>query len=214
MLNDGKYATPLLVEATLLCMFVIGLVFLFNPGTDIMGWIIVFISQLSLFITVTYNVLRVHREDLIAFSLFASIGLTLVSIMFCVLFYDRVQRTNDVFNNTAVLDGIPKDLLFLFKTIFVSIFVFTAILYYIYLRQQEIPSKPLDAAALTKVLFSLYRDDVINITPGEDDYKRRLRLISEKSYVVSATILSLLLLALSSYSIYVTNLLKSINLLN
>lgn len=207
MLDDGQYACALLVEMTLFCMYLFGMVFLFSPHTEISGFITLACTLVVLLVVTTYNTYRAGAEDLIAFSLFASVGLSLVGVLFCVFFFNRVQSTADIFGQPSLLDGLPRDILTLFKTILVPIFLFTTVLTYMYLHYQQGSGEGqpiIDAKAILQIFFAAMTGAEVVL---EDKGPGRF-------YIMTGTVISCVLLALTAYNVYVANLLKSIVLLS
>jgi len=208
MIEDGVYACAMLLEMTLFCIYVFGIVFLFSPGTEVSGFITLAYANFALLVVTTYNTYRAGREDLIAFSLFCSVGLSLVGILFCVFFFNRIQQKVNIFGQPSSLNGLPRDILNLFKTIFIPIFVITTVLMYMYLKWQRGTSDgenpAINAQAILYTFYSAYSG-----TADKNEVREK-----EKYYVMTASILSCVLLALTAYNVYVANFLKSIVLLS
>jgi ABC-type Fe3+ transport system permease subunit len=204
MLDDGDYSTYMLVEMTIFCMYVFGLVFLFNPGTDFTGFLMLGYSNFALLTVLTYNAWRTGKEDIIAFAIVAGVSLSFVGILFCIFFYYRIKTTQDVFVNPGALDGLPRDVLNLFKTVFIAVFVFTTIVVFMFTNRLYSGKGLVDGSVIVKSFAAFFNGT--KMTSEEQD--------KEKSYIVFATIFTSVLLAVASYNVYVANFLKSIIITN
>jgi hypothetical protein len=210
MFEKGEYESDFLLEYILFYLFVLGIAFIYVPGTDLLGYILLAFSNIILLILAIYNSWRVHKEDLLNFLVVCSVSLSLVSILFCVFFYKRVSKITDVFNNPHKLNGLAMDVLNMFKGAFVAVFTFMAIQYYLFksrILEGDILGSN-DPSILVKMIFSFFKGS----KEGSEDQNKEER--RRQQGVVVLTFFTIIVLALTSFNVYVTNFLKSIPIVN
>jgi hypothetical protein len=190
---------------TFFCIYVLGLVFVYtSPRTEHMGLATLgFATALCMTLT-TYNVHRLGRFDLIGIALVASFALLLSSLVMILLFYDRKNTDGkDIVGTPSYLPGLGRDIITLFETIFIAIFVFLTLLQVLFLRNAYSPSAQKVSSGvplITKLLFSLVNGGKL-LSEDEQD---------QRSYVLTATPFAFITLALTSYTVYLTNVLQYI----
>ena len=210
MFEKGEYESNFLLEYILFYLFVLGIALMYVPGTDLLGYILLAFSNIILLVLAIYNTLRLHQEDLLNFLVVCSVALSLVSVLFCVIFYKRAAKVADVFNNPYVLNGLAMDVLNMFKGVFVAVFTFMAIQYCLFknriLEGDVIGSN--NPSILLKMIFSFFKGSV----EGSEDQKKEER--RRQQGVVVLTFFTIIVLALTSFNVYVTNFLKSVPIVN
>jgi hypothetical protein len=197
---------PYVFEISYLCMYAIGLTFVYKSAlTEHMGLITLGGTTALLFIHTTYNVHQLGRFDIIGFSLFASLALLLSSFVLVLLFYDRIHSLGkDLVGDPNLMPLLARDILTIFESLFIAIVVFLTLLVVLFLRNASTPSAQKVAGGsvplLTKLLFSLGNGG-LTLSPAEKE---------QRSYVLTATPFSIVLLSLTSYCVYIANVLQYI----
>jgi hypothetical protein len=196
----ADYSCFMLVDLTIFVMFIIGFVFLFNIATEWLGFVICGFAHILLFTTITFNVLRKQTEDMLAFSVFSSVGLSFVSILLCIMFYMRINVGQNTFLNPSILDGQPRTIFTTFKGLYVSALILSFILYGLYLYMNTVFKMKSSSGVpfVVETFFVFMRGDTVT---------------SEHIYTVVASILALAVLGISSYTVFETNKLNSIQVL-
>jgi len=197
---------PYIFEITYLGIYAIGMTFVYNSAlSEHMGLATLAFGTALLFLHTTYNVHQLGRFDLIGFALFASLALLLSSFTLVLLFYDRKnQAGKDLVGNPSLMPSLARDILTIFETLFIAIFVFLTLLQILFLRNANTPSAKSVAGGnvplLTKLIFSLGNGSV-KLTDAERE---------QRGYILTATPFSIVLLSLTSYCVYITNVLQYI----
>jgi hypothetical protein len=195
---------PYVFEISYLGIYAIGLTFVYNSAlTEHMGLTTLAFGTALLFIHTTYNVHQLGRFDIIGFSLFASLALLLSSFVLVLLFYNRIHGLGkDMVGNPAVMPLLARDILTIFESLFIAIFVFLTLLVVLFLRNASTPSAQKVAGGsvplITKLLFSLGNG---GLTLSKEEKEQR-------GYILTATPFSIVLLSLTSYCVYIANVLQ------
>lgn len=200
MAND--YSCFMFVEMTIFVMFVFGFVLVYHLPTEFLGFTICGFTHTLLFILITFNVLRKRTEDLLGFSLFAAVGLLFVSILFSILFYFKINNTHSTFKDPTLLDGKPRELFTKIKALYVSTLVLIFVLYALYMVMND----KFDFTSKTGTPFIV--DALFGL------FSRGEAFETKHTYLFGTTILAMAVLGTSSYSVYLTNLLNSVQILN
>jgi len=195
---------PYIFEISYLGIYAIGLAFVYNSAlSEHMGLLTLAFGTALLFIHTTYSIHQLGRFDIIGFSLFASLALLLSSFVLILLFYDRQNSVGkDLVGNPGAMPVLARDILTIFESLFIAIFVFMTLSQILFSRNafSEAAKKVAGGSTplLTKLIFSLGNGGRF-LSPAEKE---------QRSYVLTATPFSMVLLALTSYCVYITNVLQ------
>jgi hypothetical protein len=164
-----------------------------------MGLIVLAIGTACFFVLITQKFISLNQFDWIAFSLFASFGLLAASLTLVLMFLYRFNKKHtDFIAKPSILSGLARDVITLYETIFIVIFVFSMILFVMFIRNGQ--SLTTDKIPLmTKMIFSLWGD--VTLLPDEK---------TKRAYILFATPFAMVLLALTSYQVYIANVLQYI----
>jgi len=104
----------------------------------------------------------------------------------------------------STLSGLARDVITLYETIFIPIFVFSIILFVLFIRNGKTAAAAAVASGsvplMTKLIFSLWNGG--NMLTKEEREQR--------SYILTGTPFAMVLLALTSYEVYIANVLQYI----
>ena len=191
---ESKYSCFLMIELTLFFMFVLGFVFMFNIDTELMGFMIAAFTHFVLFVVVMYNILRANAKDMIAFSIFVSCGLAFGALLVCTFYLYKANKERSVASDQDPLKGLARDIVTMFKVLYVVCFVFFAILYTYYLWNQS-------SVSVTDIPFIISAVFALN---------RGAELTHENVYALVTAPLCMVLLGVASYNVYIISFLNKI----
>ena len=203
--DDKRMSCPYVFEMTFFCVFVLGITFVYSPRTEYMGLVTLTLACFVMFMVMVYHFHLLQRFDWVGFSLVASLGLTLSGFVMILQYYSTVTQTvGDVVASPSLLSAFAVDAIQLFETMFLAVFSIWTVLYLLFSFNAKRPSariynnQPLPL--LTKILFSVVEGNQ-NLNADERE---------QRSYVLGTLPLALTLLGISSYNVYVANILHYI----
>jgi len=113
-----------------------------------------------------------------------------------------MNNTHSIFTDPKALDGNPRDILTKFKAFYVSSMVLIFLLYGIYLYMND----KFDFTTKTGTPFIV--DALFGLLSRGEAFE------SKHAYLFVTTLLAIAVLGTSSYAVYETNLLNSVQILN
>ena len=196
---------PYVFEMTFFCIFVLGITFVYSPNTEFMGLVTLSFACFLMFMVIVYHFHQLGRFDWVGFSLLASLGLTLSGFVMILQYYSTVVKSvGDVVASPSLMSAFATDAIQLFETMFLAVFSIWTVLYLLFTWNAKRPSaaiyKNQPLPLLTKILFSFFQ--------GNQNLNFQER--EQRSYVLGTLPLALTLLGISSYNVYVANILHYI----